>query len=169
MVRLADPTLHRNAEAVGRGAATRTLHPAVVHMGYRYDSAAVIDPDPALPSTEDVRADLDGAPGSRLPHHWLAPAASTLDLVRTHCMLIGGNHRWIAAATDAATALGIPLDSQAIPLSGKALHPWADTVGITPDGALLVRPDQIIAARIPTMPPAPARLLRHLLTRILAR
>ncbi|WP_216903685.1 hypothetical protein [Nocardia alni] len=108
-------------------------------------------------------------PGIQLPRHRLAPGVSTLDLVRSHYVLIGGSHRWIAAAADAAAELHIPLDSHAIPLSDNAHRPWADEVGIAPDGAVLVRPDGTIAARILTMPPAPARLLRYILTEILAR
>ncbi|WP_067680928.1 FAD-dependent monooxygenase [Nocardia miyunensis] len=169
MIRLADPILHWDPTAAERRAAAGALHAPVVHLGYRYDSAAVIDPQPDLPSTEDVFADLDGAPGSRLPHHRLPGGASTLDLIGTRCTVIAGNHRWIAAASDAADRLGIRIDSHVIPLSHKEIRPWAQTVGIEPDGALLVRPDQIIAARILTAPPAPAHLLHHLLTRILAR
>ncbi|WP_040822179.1 FAD-dependent monooxygenase [Nocardia jiangxiensis] len=169
MIRLADPTLHWDAHAAERRAAAGALHAPVVHLGYRYDSAAVIDPQPDLPSTEDVFADLDGTPGSRLPHHRLPGGASTLDLIGTHCTVIAGNHRWIAAASDVADRLGIRIDAHVIPLSDNDIRPWADTVGIEPDGALLVRPDQIIAARIPTAPPAPAHLLHRMLTRILAR
>ncbi|MGF6884303.1 putative polyketide hydroxylase [Nocardia sp. GAS34] len=169
MIRLTDPTLHWDAHAVDRRAAAGALHALVVHLGYRYDSAAVIESSPALPSTEDVIADLDGTPGSRLPHRRLAGGTSTLDLIRSHCTVIGGNHRWIAAASDAAAELGIRVDSHALALADNAVREWFDTVGIGPDGALLVRPDQIIAARIPSAPPAPARLLRQLLTRVLAK
>lgn len=169
MIRLEDPALHWDPQAADRRSAAGALHAPVVHLGYRYDSAAVIDPQPALPSTEDVLADLDGTPGSRLPHHRLPGGASTLDLIRTHCTILAGNHRWIAAATDAADGLGIGLDAQVIPMPRNEFRTWARSVGIEPDGALLVRPDHIIAARIPARPPAPAHLLRHLLTRILAR
>jgi hypothetical protein len=169
MIRLADPLLHWDARAVDARAAAGALHAPVVHLGYRHSSAAVIDPNPALPSTEDVVADLDGTPGSRLPHRWIADGVSTLDLIRTHCTVIGGNHRWIAAAADAADALGIRVDSHVLPVADNAVREWFGTAGIGPDGALLVRPDHIIAARIPSAPPAPARLLRQLLTRILAR
>ncbi|MFF7411813.1 hypothetical protein [Streptomyces lydicus] len=47
----------------GRGADDFT--PArcrALHLGYRYDSDAVIDPQPDLPSHEDVARTLDGAP-----------------------------------------------------------------------------------------------------------
>lgn len=169
MIRLADPMLHWDPGAVDRRRSAAALHAPVVHLGYRYDSAAVIDPNPALPSTEDVIADLDGTPGSRLPHARLADGTSTLDLIRTHCTVIAGNHRWIAAAFDAAAELGVRIDSHALPLAHNAVQEWFDTVGIAADGALLVRPDQIIAARIPSAPPAPARLLRQLLTRVLAK
>ncbi|WP_067893886.1 FAD-dependent monooxygenase [Nocardia vaccinii] len=169
MIRLADPMLHWDPSAADRRAAAGVLHASVVHSGYRYDSAAVIDPRLELPSTEDVVADLDGTPGSRLPHHRLPGGASTLDLIGAHCTVLATNHRWIAAASDAADRLGIRLDAHVIPLPHNEIREWSDVVGIEPDGALLVRPDQIIAARVPTAPPAPAYLLSRMLTRILAR
>jgi hypothetical protein len=66
--------------------AVGALNAPVVHLGYRYDSRAVVDPRPQLPSTEVIPLDLDGTPGSRLPHAWLERTGrrlSTLDLARS--------------------------------------------------------------------------------------
>ncbi len=44
---------------------------------------------------------------------------------------------------------------------------WCAAAGLTDSGALLVRPDQIVAWRSPTLPPDPAAALRTALDRIL--
>jgi hypothetical protein len=56
-------------------AAAGVINAPVVHMGYRYDSAAVIDAKPELPS----RGNLNGDPGSLLvrPDQFIAWRATT--------------------------------------------------------------------------------------------
>jgi len=82
MRRLADPELHwgRGPEADAARVAAGVWAAPVVHPGQRYDSAAVVDPRPELPSTVDLAAALNGSPGSRVPHAWI-DGVSTLDLV----------------------------------------------------------------------------------------
>lgn len=62
MRRLADPELHwgRGPEADAARAAAGVWAAPVVHLGQRYDSAAVVDPRPEHPSTVDLV--LDGSP-----------------------------------------------------------------------------------------------------------
>lgn len=118
----------RAAERAAVGMANAT----VVIAGYRYDSAAVIDPEP-LPSMEDLT--LDGSPGSRIPHLWVSPGTSTLDLVNGFTLITGTNAAgWLSAAS----ALGIP----AHPVAG-----WASAAGIDESGAILVRPDGFVGWR----------------------
>lgn len=104
----------------------------VVIAGYRYDSPAVIDSEP-LPSLEDLV--LDGTPGSRIPHLWLEPGKSTLDLVDGFTLLTGAKaDGWLAAAAE----VGIP---------AHAVDGWADATGVDEDGAILVRPDGFVGWR----------------------
>ncbi|MGW4248918.1 FAD-dependent monooxygenase [Nocardia sp. NPDC004722] len=112
-LRIKDPALHwgKNMEEARRAAGA--LNAPVVHLGYRYS-------DTPLPSTEDVTLDLDGAPGSRLPHLWVADGVSTLDLVRS---------QWCVFTADPGVDADIPVHH---------VPGW-------PYGTLLVRPDSVVA------------------------
>ncbi|MEU6262337.1 FAD-dependent monooxygenase [Saccharopolyspora shandongensis] len=139
-LRWENPRLHWDPAAVAERAAVGMWNSPVVTMAYRYDSSAVIDPVVDVPSTEDVAASLDGAPGSRLPHRWVdGTSVSTLDLVESRFAVLtgpGGAH-WAAAARE----IGL----KAVRLDGD----WASSANVDHDGALLVRPDGFIAWRAP--------------------
>lgn len=180
LLRLADPHLHWDVtprKATARAEAG-VVNAPIVQLGYRYDSAAVIDPRPALPSHESVELTLDGTPGSRLPHSWLEQDGrrlSTLDLVRSRFTLLTGSagDRWIRAAEQVATHLGVELAAHRIGRGGADLTDhsgrWPRSTGITENGAVLVRPDQVIAWRQATLADNPAEALEQVLTRLLAR
>ncbi len=155
MRRLADPELHwgRGPEADAARAAAGVWAAPVVHLGQRYDSAAVVDPQPELPSTVDLAVALDGSPGSRVPHAWV-DGVSTLDLVASRWTLLVGaaGDRWLAGAAHA----GLP--------AHRVSAPW-----LSDEGALLVRPDAIVAMRVRAPVPDPARFLADVLDQVLAR
>ncbi|WP_216215868.1 FAD-dependent monooxygenase [Amycolatopsis aidingensis] len=155
MRRLADPQLHwgQGPEADAARAAAGVWAAPVVHLGQRYDSAAVVDPRPELPSTVDLAVALDGSPGSRVPHTWV-DGVSTLDLVASRWTLLVGpaGEQWLAAAAD----VGLP--------AHRVRAPW-----LPDDGALLVRPDAIIAMRATAPVLDPARFLADILHQVLAR
>ncbi|WP_408630248.1 FAD-dependent monooxygenase [Amycolatopsis mongoliensis] len=132
--RLKDPRLHwdQGAEAAAARAAAGVINAPVVHLGYRYDSAAVLDARPELPSTEDVV--LDGTPGSRLPHAWLGTDVSTVDLVgRRLTLLTGPGGEWPRTGDFDVHVVD---DEE-----------WLRNTGIADGGAVLVRPDHFIAWR----------------------
>jgi putative polyketide hydroxylase len=140
-LQLDSPTFRAARERLG------VAHALVVHLGYRYASGAIVSPRPNLPSLEDLGRTLDGAPGSRLPHAWLAgdgAARSTLDLVRGRFTLLAGPRatRTCADASAAAARLGVPLD-----LHQDLDAAWLRSVELDDDGAMLVRPDGFIAWR----------------------
>ncbi|MET9888229.1 FAD-dependent monooxygenase [Streptomyces sp. NPDC006430] len=96
LLRLADPRLHWDSgpRAATARAAVGALNAPVVQVGYRYDSRAVIDPVPQLPSHEEAALTLDGAPGSRIPHVWVerdGRRLSTLDLAGSRFTLLTGS------------------------------------------------------------------------------
>ncbi|MFJ2651562.1 FAD-dependent oxidoreductase [Streptomyces sp. NPDC087420] len=145
-----DPALASDRRAVGMAG---IMIPVV---GYRYDSPAVIDPEP-LPDTEDLV--LDGAPGSRLPHRWLPDGRSTVDLVDGFTLLAGtAADHWLHAARE----LG---------MVAHALEGWAEAANIKEDGAVLVRPDGFIGWRTATTRAhaSSEQRLRAALDRILCR
>jgi putative polyketide hydroxylase len=177
--RVADPRLHwgDGPQAAAARAAAGVVNAPIVHMGYRYDSDAVIDPQPELPSTEELERTLDGAPGSRLPHLWVerdGRRLSTLDLVRSGFTLLtgSGGDRWTEAAREAADQLGVELEAYQI-APGAAVTDlggrWPGGAGLAGDGAVLVRPDQFVAWRAATISSHPAADLVRVLTRLLAR
>jgi putative polyketide hydroxylase len=133
----------------------------IVHVGYRYDSAAVVAPSPELPSTTDVV--LDGTPGSRIPHLPLADGRSTLDLVGSRFAVLAAGDGWAEAAAQAGKQLGVEVAVHVVDHPG-----WPAAAGIGGDGALLVRPDGFVARRCPTPPADPADALSQALAQVLA-
>jgi putative polyketide hydroxylase len=121
--------------------AMRAIFPYMT-MGYGYASPAVaLEPGaPPGPGTSS----LDGRPGTRTPHAWITRGAkriSTLDLVGGRFVLLAGpdGAAWCAAAEAVAKGLGVPIRCERI-TEHRAL-------GLRRDGALLARPDGIVAWR----------------------
>ncbi|MBH0780468.1 FAD-dependent monooxygenase [Nocardia bovistercoris] len=112
-LRFNDPSLHWGKDMAAARAAAGVINAPVVHTGYRYGGAP-------LPSTEDVTLDLDGSPGSRLPHMWVSDTVSTLDLVES---------RWCVLTADPEVRADIPV---------HLVDGW-------PYGTLLVRPDGFVS------------------------
>jgi putative polyketide hydroxylase len=117
-----------------------------IELGYLYDSPQGSHADPRT---------TRGLPGSRAPHLWLTrsgQSVSTIDLVGNHVLFAGADGgRWVRAAAEvAAEFAGIPIDSYCV---GKDLGDpqgrFADSYGISAQGASLVRPDGFIAWRSP--------------------
>ena len=155
MRRLRDPRLHwaTGAEADAARAAAGVVAAPIVHLGYRYAAGAVVDPEPELPSTRDVAAVLDGAPGSRVPHVWTTGdgrRVSTVDLVAGRWTLFTTGPRW-----------PVPASVQAYRLDSCP--------GLEPGGALLVRPDAVVAWRSRARPADPYTEVAQALTTITGR
>ena len=119
-----------------------------IEIGYVYDSTAVIA-EPGGPAGHTDPRTAAGAPGTRLPHAWVerrGERLSTIDLTGSFLVLAGPQGgAWCDAARTAAgpaiTTLRIGDDVQG---AGGSL---AEAVGISPAGALLVRPDGFVAWR----------------------
>lgn len=151
--------------------------------GYRYHSAAVVstEPPPADPDAVQLidSADLHGQPGTRVPHAWVERAGqrlSTLDLLGTGFTLFTGaaGEPWLAAADSVSAALGVAIDVVCI---GEQAGPdttvhdvaggWAAAARLSPDAGLLVRPDDFVGWRAESLPEAPEKALRQVLSQIL--
>lgn len=114
------------------------LSEAAVAIGYRYPMPGI--DDAGLPRVDEPGR-WRGEPGTRLPHRWLDGGISTLDLVR------GGRYLLLTAPDGEAWAHA----ARELDPAGSTLHiaplPHPDLCGIGTDGALLVRPDHVIAWR----------------------
>ncbi|MCY0941506.1 FAD-dependent oxidoreductase [Streptomyces antarcticus] len=147
-----------------------------VAMGYRYTRGAVLGTDPALPVVPD-RLQLSGEPGTRAPHLWLTGpegCKSTVDLYeRSFVLLASEGAPWRDAARRVAAQTGMPLVAYALGTGPDAdLTPedgadWAEAHGVTPSGAVLVRPDGFVAWRVAQSVGDPEAVLHEVLGRLL--
>jgi hypothetical protein len=148
-------------------------------VGYQYRSAAVVtgQPTPADPDAASLVEALRGQPGTRVPHVWVqrdGRRMSTLDLLGHDFTLLTAEDGapWAQAATAASAALGVPIVVHQIGRGGDAVDrdgAWAQATGLSPGGALLVRPDDFVGWRADQLPADPEHDLRHALSAILAR
>jgi hypothetical protein len=152
-------------------------------VGYRYRSRAVISEDASSSEQEIVLLDgeaLTGQPGTRLPHLWLERAGqriSTLDLLDGRFVLLtgAGGTSWQRAATEVANSLGIKLSANRVGPDGDLLdleNGWQRKMGVSPEGAVLVRPDGFVGWRTGhphTDIAAPKTVLAKVLAQILSR
>jgi 2,4-dichlorophenol 6-monooxygenase len=152
-----------------------------VELGYTYDSAAIVpDDSPAPEPVDEIRVyEPSTRPGAPLPHAWIddedggrRPIKDLVALGRF--LLIAGEDgdEWCDAARELAGA-GAPLDTVRIGhIDGDLYDPrcmWASRRQIGSDGAILVRPDRVVAWRNPSASQAPAEELANALSQILAR
>lgn len=149
-------------------------------VGYRYRSTAVVSEEAsAAPGNDDEvalldRQELTGAPGTRVPHLWLArdgQRLSTLDLLDGRFVLLAGRDgaRWLEAG--AAAPAGLDLARYRVGPGGDLADPsdgWERAMGVSPQGAALVRPDGFVAWRSRDLAGAPERVLAQVLARVLS-
>ena len=147
-----------------------------LEIGCRCNSPAVVlEPGDDHPLHEHPR-ESKGRPGSRAPHVFLSRAGarqSTLDLFGRGYVLLAAPaaDAWRAAAQAAAADLGLALDGYVIG-AGELLDPedaFADAYGITAAGAVLVRPDGIVAWRAADATGASETTMRGALAALLCR
>jgi putative polyketide hydroxylase len=144
-----------------------------MEIGYRYNSSAVVlEPGPH-PLHEHPRQSL-GRPGARAPHVFFdrGTRLSTLDLFGRSCVLLAGpeGQAWHTAALASTCRFGLGLDAHVV---GCALtdpeRRFPDAYGISPRGAVLVRPDGVVGWRAPASDPPPEAALEHALRFLLCR
>jgi 2-polyprenyl-6-methoxyphenol hydroxylase-like FAD-dependent oxidoreductase len=139
-----------------------------LQLGFVYEDGAVVPDGTAAPATADpVREFVPGArPGSRLAHGWIEVGGvrrSALDLIASDAWtLVAGpdGAAWRAAAAPALRVLVAGRDFL------DPADAWRRTCGIDRTGALLVRPDQHVAWRAPTVPADPRGALAAALSEL---
>ena len=148
-------------------------------VGYQYRSAAVVADDPATGDQSELLLvdELRGQPGTRVPHAWLSRGdqrVSTLDLLGPGFTVLTGDAGapWCASAHVASATLGVPVTAHRIGVDGDLQDvdgEWAAHTGLTPEAALLIRPDDVVGWRGDTLPADPDRQLSQALSVILGR
>jgi len=117
-----------------------------MELGQLVRSSAVIGAGPELPVAASPR-DWAGQPGTRAPHVWLTTPAgdkiSSLDLFGQEFVLLAVSPTW----QQAADALKLRLVRIGLDVHFPESETFAEIFGIAPYGAVLVRPDGIIAWR----------------------
>ena len=148
-------------------------------VGYRYRSQAILSEDAASASQDVIalldREELTGLPSTRVPHLWLEQQGqriSTLDLLDGRFVLLTGTAGapWCGAASVAAAEFGIELAAYRIGPDADLLdleNGWQTKMGVSSDGAVLVRPDGFVAWRTSTLTTTPQPVLEKVLARIL--
>ncbi len=124
-----------------------------IELGYCYHSAAVISESDDDGRTHENPRDSKGRPGTRAPHLFLQPGISTLDLFGRNFVLL------IAPEGDAWRQPNLEIQQIAAP-------GFPEAYGITPTGAVLVRPDGFVAWRAKT---GPAQSLTSVLASLTSR
>ena len=150
--------------------------------GYQYRSQAVLSDDATPSSPNEIELlkkpeELSGQPGTRVPHLWLGlgeQRLSTLDLLDGRFVLLTGpaGVPWLKAASEAAASLGIQLSAYRLGTDGDLLdreNDWQTKMGMSDEGAVLLRPDGFVAWRTSTLPTSPESGLIQVLSSILCR
>jgi 2,4-dichlorophenol 6-monooxygenase len=162
------------------GDSTLEYHQHNVDFGYIYDSAAIVgDGTPAPVSPDTVRLyQPSSRPGHPLPHAWVERSGQRLALRSLihggHFALIAGENgqAWVEAADKIALEREIPLRTARVGLGEVDLVDvrlaWQRNRAISPEGALLVRPDGHIAFRSIDAADDPLAVLTAAFNQILA-
>jgi hypothetical protein len=154
------------------------LDDAAIELGTIYRSAAVLpDPGGEPPAAVEDPRQPSGRPGIRAPHlpvHREGVPTSVHDVMgRGFVLLTGtGGENWCRAAADVGTALGVHLEAHRIgPDEALADQTGAfpDTYGVAPDGAVIVRPDGVVAWRAAGAVEDPRAELEQVMRRLLFR
>jgi 2,4-dichlorophenol 6-monooxygenase len=153
-----------------------------VEYGFAHESAAIVADGTAEPENpDDVRIHIPSTrPGSPLPHAWIEDVDGDRrpikDLVRPGAFLVIASEEgtaWYEAAKRVADDLDLPLDAVRIGhLDGDFFDPrcaWLRRREFGHEGAVLVRPDRIVAWRSMGAVERPAEALRSALEQVLAR
>lgn len=146
-----------------------------IELGYCYHSSAVI-PEVIDDVPHENPRESKGRPGTRAPHVFLerdGGKISTLDLFSGNFVLLVGpeGEIWSESARAAAEQLGIALDIHRIGTAALT-NPngnFAGSYGLTPAGAVLVRPDGFVAWRSKDASGASTESLARALTSLLSR
>jgi putative polyketide hydroxylase len=148
-------------------------------LGVHYEGEGAFIPDgvPVPPVADPIVDYIPHAkPGHRAPHLWVyrgTERISTVLLFDRFTLLTGaGGARWLEAARVLRERGVVPQIAAHVVAADGDLVPEGDfcaLYGITPSGAVLVRPDGHVGWRVPAEVDDPASVLTDVLHRILCR
>lgn len=129
-----------------------------IELGYHYEGCAVVADATPAPQRDPLGSTYvpTTRPGHRLPHAWVERKGqhlSTHDIGRPGAFLLitgQADSSWGVAARRIAISTGLPIDVVAIGDGCDAVdvdRVWRNLRQVSPDGAVLVRPDQHIGWR----------------------
>jgi 2,4-dichlorophenol 6-monooxygenase len=152
-----------------------------VEFGFRARSAAIVDDGAPEPGTvDDIRVYVPSTrPGSPLPHAFVQHGDVTLPLRAVappdSFLLVAGEagQAWCDAATKAAAERGVNLTAVRVGhVDGDWLDPRLAFVRVReygPEGAILVRPDRVVAWRSMAASSTPDAAIAAVLDQVLCR
>ncbi|MEV7553300.1 FAD-dependent monooxygenase [Amycolatopsis sp. NPDC089917] len=169
LLRMRHPDLHWGKGTAEDRAAAGIAEHSIAHLCDVYRSAAIVEPRTEPLSGTDAGANLDGSPGTRVPHLELDHEGirlSTVDLARERFTLLTGQDgtAWTEAASTVAKATGVAIAAFVLDTGGI----WERKAGIGPSGALLVRPDGQVAWRVTGDAESPEAVLETAVRQIAA-
>lgn len=168
--------------AVNRAIGSQTLEfrHHNVEFGYTYDSAAVVHDGsaPYVPLDAVRLYEPSTKPGHPLPHAWVEREGERIALGSLvdggHFVLLAGEdgQAWVDAAEKIAAEQGIPLRTGRVGVLGgdyvDVRCAWLRNRGISPMGAVLVRPDRYVGFRSAGAATDPLAVLTSAFGQILA-
>jgi putative polyketide hydroxylase len=126
-----------------------------LYFGFMYNSGSVIPDGTVPPALTDPKNEYvpHAMPGARAPHIWIDPRyqRSVLDLFGSGFVLLAASRNgWAAAAERIGFETNFPL--RMFDIQGECRTPeiwvqWKTLYGVHEDGAVLVRPDGMVAWR----------------------
>ncbi|WP_409491250.1 FAD-dependent monooxygenase [Amycolatopsis sp. cmx-11-12] len=169
LLRMRHPDLHWGKGTAEDRAAVGIAEHAIAHLCDVYRSEAIVGPRTEPLSGTDAGANLDGSPGTRVPHVEVdheGTRMSTVDIARERFTLLAGRDgtAWTEAARTASKATGVPVTAFALDTGGA----WERKAGIGPSGALLVRPDGQVAWRATGTAESPEAVLEAAVRQVVA-
>jgi 2-polyprenyl-6-methoxyphenol hydroxylase-like FAD-dependent oxidoreductase len=152
------------------------LDDASIELGPVHRSDAVVATDDDGAPLADPRSP-GSRPGVRAPHMGLLrddTLVSVHDLFGRDLVLLAGpdGASWCQAAREVADELGAPLRPYRVAADGDVVdkaEEFPTVFGVGRDGAVLVRPDGIVAWRAPSRDDAPRTELERVVRRLLGR
>lgn len=140
-----------------------------VEAGYHYSAGAMVPDNSPLPQGYESPIEFQPVtrPGHHLPHAWLrgsnggtdAEPVSTVDLVAAHgfTLFAGEESADVWRSVVAGVTTTLPISIVVIPDTESE---WVADREISSSGALLVRPDWVVAWRVFETPPDPQRAVQ---------